>query len=58
MKSLLYGKLDHIITTDTGEVLEFSDPRIQDIKKAIEEVFGLEIDADPLYFYTVQNKSS
>jgi Fur family ferric uptake transcriptional regulator len=29
--------------TDTGEVIEFCDPRIQTIKKTIEEIFDIEI---------------
>ena len=31
---------DHVICTDTGEVFEFCDPRIQQIKQTIEELFG------------------
>jgi Fur family ferric uptake transcriptional regulator len=42
---------DHIILTDTGKVLEFCDPRIQTIKKTIEEVFDIEIHNHSLYFY-------
>jgi Fur family ferric uptake transcriptional regulator len=54
-KSFFDGKHDHIIMTDTGEVLEFSDSRIQEIKKTIEEVFGVEIDEHSLYFYATRN---
>ena len=42
--------------TDTGEVIEFCDPRIQTIKKTIEEIFGIEIHNHSLYFYA--NKKS
>ena len=42
---------DHVILTDTGEVIEFCDPRIQSIKKTIEEVFDIEIHNHSLYFY-------
>lgn len=56
-KSFFDGKHDHIILTDTGEILEFSDPQIQEIKKTIEEVFGLEITAHSLYFYAKRNNS-
>ncbi|MDO5509795.1 MAG: transcriptional repressor [Weeksellaceae bacterium] len=42
---------DHILLTDTGEVLEFCDPRIQTIKDTIEDVFGIEIETHSLYFY-------
>lgn len=42
---------DHVILTDTGELIEFCDPRIQNIKSTIEEVFGIEIQHHSLYFY-------
>jgi Fur family ferric uptake transcriptional regulator len=29
--------------TDTGEVIEFCDPRIQSIKQTIEEIFDIDI---------------
>ncbi|MEZ4799431.1 MAG: transcriptional repressor [Flavobacteriales bacterium] len=42
---------DHIILTDSGEVLEFCDPRIQNIKSTLEEIFGIEILHHSLNFY-------
>lgn len=54
-KSFFDGKHDHIILEDTGEILEFSDPRIQEIKKTIEETFGVAIDTHSLYFYATRN---
>ena len=42
---------DHFINIETGEVKEFCDPRIQQIKKTIEEVFDVEIKNHSLYFY-------
>merc|ERR1712173_12288 len=42
-KSYFDRQHDHVILTDTGEVIEFCDPRIQSIKKTIEEVFDIEI---------------
>jgi Fur family ferric uptake transcriptional regulator len=36
---------------DTGEVIEFCDPRIQTIKSTIEEIFDIEITNHALYFY-------
>lgn len=50
-KSYFDKNHDHIILTDTGEVLEFCDPRIQTIKKTIEEIFDIEIENHSLYFY-------
>lgn len=42
---------DHLVLTDTGELIEFCDPRIQNIKASIEEVFGVKIDHHSLYLY-------
>ncbi len=42
---------DHVICTDTGEVIEFCDPRIQQIKTTIEELFNVKINHHSLYFY-------
>ncbi|MCT4562307.1 MAG: transcriptional repressor [Crocinitomicaceae bacterium] len=47
---------DHVILTDSGEVLEFCDPRIQTIKSTIEEIFDIEIQHHSLYFYGVKKK--
>lgn len=46
-----YKQHDHIICTDTGEVIEFCDPRIETIKSTLEEVFGVDIMHHSLYFY-------
>lgn len=50
-KSYFDKQHDHIILTDSGEVIEFCDPRIQTIKKTIEEIFNIEIQNHSLYFY-------
>ena len=58
-KSYFDRQHDHIIFTDTGEVKEFCDPRIQEIKKTIEEVFDVQINNHSLYFYgTKKNNKS
>lgn len=49
---------DHVVLTDTGEVLEFCDPRIQQIKKTIEEIFGVKVLHHSLYFYGVRNEDA
>ena len=41
---------DHIIL-DNGELIEFCDPRIQQIKQTLEDVFNIEIENHSLYFY-------
>ncbi len=55
-KSYFDKQHDHIIFTDSGEVKEFCDPRIQNIKKTIEEVFDVEIHNHSLYFYGTKKK--
>lgn len=50
-KSYFDKNHDHIILGDTGEVIEFCDPRIHSIQKTIEEVFDIEITKHSLYFY-------
>ena len=50
---------DHLIISDSEEVFEFCDPRINSIKETIEEVFDVTIDSHSLYFYgkkIIQNK--
>jgi Fur family ferric uptake transcriptional regulator len=42
---------DHIILSDSNEVIEFCDPRIQNIKSTLEEMFDLDITDHTLYFY-------
>ena len=56
-KSYFDRQHDHVILTDTGEVIEFCDPRIQSIKQTIEEVFDIEISNHSLYFYGTKKTS-
>lgn len=49
-KSYFDKQHDHVIL-DSGEVFEFCDPRIQTIKKTIEDVFDIDIHNHSLYFY-------
>jgi Fur family ferric uptake transcriptional regulator len=57
-KSYFDRQHDHVILTDTGEVIEFCDPRIQSIKKTIEEVFDIEITNHSLYFYGTKKSTN
>ena len=43
--------------TDTGEVIEFCDPRIQQIKATIEELFGVDVQHHSLYFYGIKKNT-
>ncbi|GGG10429.1 transcriptional repressor [Dokdonia pacifica] len=56
-KSYFDKQHDHVILSN-GEVIEFCDPRIQAIKKTIEEVFDITIDKHSLYFYGKKNTSN
>jgi Fur family ferric uptake transcriptional regulator len=57
-KSYFDKNHDHVIFTDTGEVKEFCDPRIQVIKKTIEDIFEIDINSHSLYFYGTAKKKS
>ena len=46
---------DHIIMTESGEVLEFCDPRLQLIKNSLEQSLGIKILHHSLNFYAVKN---
>lgn len=53
-KSFANRQHDHIIFTDSGEVKEFCDPRLQLIKKSLEETLGIKILHHSLNFYAVK----
>ncbi len=55
-KSYFDKQHDHIIMLDSGEVIEFCDPRIQTIKQTMEDIFGIEIQNHSLYFYANRKK--
>ena len=48
---------DHLILSNSDEVIEFCDPRINTIKETIEEVFDVTIESHSLYFYGKKNKT-
>ena len=50
-KAYGFRQHDHIILTDTGEVIEFCDPRIEKLKATVEELFNVKIHHHSLYFY-------
>ena len=49
-RSFEFKQHDHIIL-DEGEVIEFCDPRIQNIRTTLEEIINVEINDHALYFY-------
>ena len=56
-KSYFDKQHDHLVIykkdsdKEIEEIIEFCDPRIQGIKEAIEDAFGVQIDSHSLYFY-------
>ncbi len=56
-KSYFDRQHDHVILTDSGEVKEFCDPRIQAIKQSIEEIFNINIHSHSLYFYGTKKQN-
>ncbi len=57
-KSYFDKQHDHVILTDTGKVMEFCDPRIQIIKKTIEDTFNINIHSHSLYFYGTKREEN
>ena len=47
---------DHIIMLDEFEIIEFCDPRIEQIKKDFEEAMDIEIESHSLYLYARKKK--
>ena len=54
-KSYFNKQHDHIIIDGSEEVIEFCDPRIQQIKETIEEVFNVKVERHALYIYATRN---
>mgnify|MGYP003340545778 CR=1 FL=1 len=52
-KSYFNKQHDHVILADSGEVLEFCDPRIQQIKATLEELFDIEVLHHSLNIYAI-----
>ncbi len=57
-KSYFDKQHDHLIIEDTEEVIEFCDPRVQLIKKTIEDVFKVSIHKHSLVFYGTKQKKT
>jgi len=50
-KSNLFKQHDHFIFNESGEVIEFYDPRVEEIKDHIEQLFNVEVTNYSLTFY-------
>jgi Fur family ferric uptake transcriptional regulator len=62
-KSYFDKQHDHLVIykkdsdKEIEEIIEFCDPRIQGIKEAIENAFGVQIDSHSLYFYGTKKEA-
>ena len=56
-KSYGFKQHDHAICLDTGAVIEFCDPRIQQIKEMIHELFGFQVTHHSLTLYGYSKES-
>ena len=52
-KSLVSGQHDHLICSVCKNVIEFCDPRIQNIKNTVEELMGFKVSTHSLNMYGV-----
>jgi len=56
-KSYKFRQHDHFICLDSGKVLEFCDPRIQQIQESVEKQLGVKVTNHSLTFYGVCNEN-
>tara|TARA_R110001592_G_scaffold363221_4_gene681826 strand:- start:11313 stop:11822 length:510 start_codon:yes stop_codon:yes gene_type:complete len=57
-KSYGFKQHDHLICSKCGKVMEFCDPRIQNIKKMVEEFYNFTITSHTLQFFGTCNDAS
>ncbi len=55
-KSFYFKQHDHILVIDNNEILEFCEPRIEEIKKSLESQFNIKIFDHTLTFYAKRNE--
>lgn len=55
-KSYKFGQHDHFVCVDTGEILEFCDPRMLEIQQAIEKILNVKITNRSLTFFGYRNQ--
>ena len=57
-KSFRFKQHDHFINLSSGEVLEFCDPRVEQIKESVEKQLGVKITHHSLNFYGSRKKDT
>ncbi len=50
-RAFKFKQHDHFICLNNGKVLEFCDPRLQEIQKSVEKILGVKISHHSLTFY-------
>ncbi len=50
-RSFKFKQHDHFISIDSGQVLEFCDPRLQEIQASVEKLLNVKISHHSLTFY-------
>lgn len=55
-KMYKFRQHDHVICVNCGKILEFCDPRIQEIQDSIESLFGVKVNYHALTFYAECDK--
>ena len=50
-RSFMFKQHDHFVCLEDGKVLEFCDPRLQEIQKSVEELLGVKVAYHSLTFY-------
>jgi Fur family transcriptional regulator, ferric uptake regulator len=56
-RAYAYRQHDHIICNKCGKVIEFCDPRLQEIKTMLEKIHDITIDGHSLHFYGTCNET-
>jgi len=52
-RSFKYKQHDHFIDTKTGKILEFYDPRLQEIQSSVEKLLNVKVSHHSLTFYGI-----
>ena len=50
-RAYAYWQHDHLICEDCGEILEFCDPRLQEIQETVAEIYGFDVARHALTVY-------
>jgi len=50
-RSFKFRQHDHFVNIEDGRVLEFCDPRLQEVQQSVEELLGVEVAYHSLTFY-------